>query len=1786
MGNISIKKIIFPFLILIFVPHYLLSQVRVLNEELDGQTYKITVEVNNRTKEIYKENGINRIKFSGFGDEGKPGSFILPTSDIFIAIPEGSEPNLTIDVLEREEISAIPEINYEPFLQNDSIVSYRKVDEIIDIKSKAEFKIIGYLWLEDEYCLHLKLNEFIYLPEHRSTIANKKFIITLNFEGDKNIVNLFERRDSNTYQRINSAILSTKFFPIITNRQRITFEETNNDWINYGDEYVKLAVNFDGIARVYGSDLSELGIDLAEIDPATIKLILRGVEIPVFVSDGALNVFEENDYIEFIGCRNYSGHHRETSEYNTPYNEYLDRYSEKTIYWLTWGREAGVRTNTTLDYTVYPQDSIRYFDEFIHIEENPWMDYSTDNLVRRQFPDWIENETWIWWTQGVGTRNLNVTLENIYGNEPAKAFVKIQSQAGDIKENTHQFGIKINNDPTVFDQSFFDRYTQKVLKAEFNSDLLNNGINTIKLVSFATEASLNAIFGDWYEIEYPRQLIFNGDSLGFGFRNLDAEKFAEIIINNVIDTGDLVLYKTFSDSEYQRIDNYKFDAGVLTFPDTVQNGIKYYLINENKIPKPEIIYQKNFVQLIDPNLQVDYILITHPDFINSANEYSRFIEEEYELSTKVVNVFDIYDEFNFGFYSPEPIREFLKNAYNVWQEPKPEYLFLVGDANYDYHKNSTIFRGIPEVIDFVPSYGIPQSDTWFVCWNETDVPIPSMNVGRLPVKNNDEFNYYFNKHRNHLARPFDKANKNYLLFSGGKGDNESELISLRAVNENIQSIIESFPIGGKSNHFYKTISPKSDFGPLESQFNNLVSAGANFISYIGHSGVQIWDNSIVLPSQLSNSVNINPLITDFGCSTGKFGEPEIISFAELFINEEDGQAINYIGNASLGFTSTSTTFPILFYENLLHDSLYNVGNIHRESKIEMIGDYGSSDANYVFTLCNTLFGDPVVKLRIPDKVDFSISNELITIIDEKYSDKSDSLGLSIKYYNYGKVYADSFYINIEQIYENESIYTRTLKLPIPLFVDSVRINFPIADKSGAHTVRVNLDYDQKHNELYENNNITQFNLIVPSYAVKPLLTSNVYNSRLEEIKLLNPSYSNYDLERLMIDVDVAPDFDDSQSIVQPIDTFMTTISLGNLIENARYYIRAKEDIVNSEYSSTISFINVEGPRFYIGDSNSIVGHNYESLRMENGSSLVLGDVKNVLQVFSAGFNDGKTALGIINGANYMEESGSIGHHIAIFDEATLQFEEYHRYNLLFDGVSAVNAYIAKLDAIPENKIVLFAICDEGSSRLSATLKNKIKEFGSVLIDSVGWRYAWVMIGKKNSIPGTVPEKFGKTFEGIISIDTTIIRPNNFGRLVTTQIGPASKWEKLNVAINEPENSSIIFKPIGINISGVQDTLDQLTFVDGIANLSTLNNFYYPYIQILSEFNASDNGASPSLSKLGVDYTGVPELGTNYQVTWLERDTLDQGEDANLSFYVYNVGETVADSFTVQVDIVNPDNTHEKIFEQLVDSLGVEQRKLFEVNYNTASFSGAKSFFINIDSGDDILELYEDNNFYTMPFYVVGDTTRPSLKLTFDGADIFDGDYISPNPEIKIELSDESLLGITDTSVVKLYLNNQPVYFADNIETISYSFSNANPKFTVEYRPHLEDGEYVFKVMASDAVGNLVDSAGTTKSFLVEENTKLLYVYNYPNPFADDTYFTFKLTQVPDELRIKIYTIAGRLIKEIKRGAADLNFDFNRIYWDGRDEDGDLVANGVYLYKIIISKDGESQNVTQKLAIIR
>ncbi len=261
----------------------------------------------------------------------------------------------------------------------------------------------------------------------------------------------------------------------------------------------------------------------------------------------------------------------------------------------------------------------------------------------------------------------------------------------------------------------------------------------------------------------------------------------------------------------------------------------------------------------------------------------------------------------------------------------------------------------------------------------------------------------------------------------------------------------------------------------------------------------------------------------------------------------------------------------------------------------------------------------------------------------------------------------------------------------------------------------------------------------------------------------------------------------------------------------------------------------------------------------------------------------------------------------------------------------------------------------------------------------------------------------------------------------------------------------------------------------------------------------------------------------------------------------------------------------------ISKLSFNHKTFFDINYIIQDFISEGDVIISVDKENKIAEYYEDNNFFNIPINIISDVTPPAIKITFDDAEVVNGDYVSGKPNIKIHLTDNSPVPITDPSLVKVYLNLEEVPSQDLIDS---TFSEDKDIF---YKPNLEDGSYLLTVIAKDNSNN-ADSSEVY--FEVSSATKLLQVYNYPNPFTDETEFTFRLSQIPDEVRIKIFTVSGRLIKELAVKSSQLIYDLNKIHWDGKDEDGDIIANGTYFYKVIMKNNDKVESVTQKLVILK
>ena len=422
----------------------------------------------------------------------------------------------------------------------------------------------------------------------------------------------------------------------------------------------------------------------------------------------------------------------------------------------------------------------------------------------------------------------------------------------------------------------------------------------------------------------------------------------------------------------------------------------------------------------------------------------------------------------------------------------------------------------------------------------------------------------------------------------------------------------------------------------------------------------------------------------------------------------------------------------------------------------------------------------------------------------------------------------------------------------------------------------------------------------------------------------------------------------------------------------------------------------------------------------------------------------------------------------------------------------------------------------------------------------------------------------------------------YGTAISDYIGPSVKWNSYRYEIDTTGSTGIYkAKLLAKNKNtGLWDTL--FTNIPNSQDISNIDALTYDYIKIFFEFiDSSYNPSAPlKLKSLLVDFDSQPEVVLFPDDLTFSSDTLLQGFPIDLQLQIRNLGYAAANNLDVKFYINDADSAF--ISEKI--SIQRDSVKVIKHTLSTANLIFDTKFKVVATS--PIPEFYTFNNITENGFFIARDSIKPIFSVTVDGREIVNGDIVSATPEILITLKDNSPLPL-DTSLFTIIYNNVPLSFTRPDVQLSYT-PYPNSEFIIKWTPKLRDGRHTLEVLAKDASGNFFDTTSSRTIFYVYNNPDLLNVYNYPNPFKNDTYFTFELrgSVVPEEFHVKIYTVAGRLIKQFSVPSSEMNIGFNRIYWDGRDEDGDEIGNGIYFYKVISRLNNETKIITQKLAKVK
>lgn len=501
------------------------------------------------------------------------------------------------------------------------------------------------------------------------------------------------------------------------------------------------------------------------------------------------------------------------------------------------------------------------------------------------------------------------------------------------------------------------------------------------------------------------------------------------------------------------------------------------------------------------------------------------------------------------------------------------------------------------------------------------------------------------------------------------------------------------------------------------------------------------------------------------------------------------------------------------------------------------------------------------------------------------------------------------------------------------------------------------------------------------------------------------------------------------------------------------------------------------------------------------------------------------------------------------------------------------------------------------SSYSSALYAAFESIGAKNISSTADTTAYILFGKKGMSAGqghvvTSPDK--RT--SIILEDSITTRWHN-GYVSSEVIGPATKWNSLHWRVKTLDNSAgdtTRLKLVGIKANGQVDTLT--SFPTDSADVFALGAYVdasiYPYLRLTAFMSDDVHQTSAQLKRWQVLYDEAPDCAINPLKGFASiNDTLMEGDEVEFRFPIENLSHRDFNDSLVVSYWVETSNGNKLLLKDRLKARPFAGGQLLidTVKLNTYQLRGSNALWIYANPPQNSRYQYEQNQFNNIgrfAFKVNKDVTNPLLDVTFDGIRILNGDIVSAKPDILVTLKDENkFLALNDTSSYLVSLikpaqgGAQRLTFARDLE-----FSPANlPKnsSSIHYRPNFTvDGKYTLLVQASDRSNNSSGAQSYQVDFLIDSKPSITQVLNYPNPFSTATRFVFTLTgsEVPEVFTIQIMTITGKIVREITRaelGNLHVGRNITEYAWDGRDNYGDRLANGVYLYRVITRLNGNS-----------
>jgi len=955
-------------------------------------------------------------------------------------------------------------------------------------------------------------------------------------------------------------------------------------------------------------------------------------------------------------------------------------------------------------------------------------------------------------------------------------------------------------------------------------------------------------------------------------------------------------------------------------------------------------------------------------------------------------------------------------------------------------------------------------------------------------------------------------------------------------------------------------------------------------------------------------------------------------------------AIAHFGESALGFRTPSARISDALVRRVFVDTVRVLGEAIRRGKAEVNAEFGRNDSYAKHLLQYGLLGDPATQMRLPAKPDFRVASNLISTTPSAPT-PSDELNVSVQIQNQGLIPSDS--VDVRLVWENPDGATvrRSRRLSRFALKQSLTFTFSLSEQAlGPNTFRVHVDHNDDFSEISETNNTAEQTTTVFGSGLELISPADqgIVSSRTPSL-LFTLSREEQETKRVTLEVDSLPSFDSPalRRTTVEMSNFRDTWTPDRSLQHAKtYYWRGRPAAADESDWKTSQFTvrtdRSEGnwlqqDRLFQNNENERIswapesGWSYDRftrrVRITSEPGGVLGS-EGTITVGTDDYEYRTLGFGIVvvdgtSGTVKTSES------FCTYDVSDDVLNE-RRCGGGVDGEAAADLLASFLQSVDTGDYVLVRtrhLARSGTATISNRVKQLFRTLGgatsphSSAIDTLRYDDVWALQARKG-FPEETVEKVTEADGSELRQRTTLSFRFPDGKILTSRIGPASQWESLEWDLSSSSNDNVQFEVLAADSSRL---LQRRTTQDGSVSLEEIDPTVHPYLRLRATLTDSTNRTPPQLNVWSVSYDGVPELAVPPSTLQSIPDTVEQGRSVSAAVPVYNLGSTTSAPVRVRYDLTDASNVTDRVHEDTLEALSPNTRDTSSVTLSTTDRTGPNQLTITAVS-DAPPERFRANNTALRNFTVQADDTPPTLEVLTNGqplpstsSSVQDLEapslpFVSTQPRFTITLRDDNpYLTLDDTSHASVYLKDglpssdpsvisdfERVAFASDALTFVSASADSSTSWRARFTPTLPatDSTYTLKVEADDEAGNEIEPYQT--SFRVQQNQEIEDVYPYPNPMSTHTTFAFRViggrneSEALRDFTLRIYTLSGRLVREFDRSdVSPLSPDWYGVRWNGRDEDGDRVATGTYLYQADVTGEDDSfEGDIEKVTVIR